>query len=123
MTVECVASDTYHDIVDVLRDMQRNVVFKSPAAAESAKTLMLVIEIAANEIERLRAGDPWISVHDALPSLDDHGDPFAVLVTMPGGQVTIGSCDHGDGRVRWCCESTDKPTHWKPLPAAAKRET
>ena len=120
MPITAVATDTYHDIVDVLRDMQRNVEFKSPGAAESAKTLTLVIEIAANEIERLRAGDPWISVHDALPSLDDCGNPFPVLVTMPNGRVTIGSCDHDDGPPRWYCESTDKPTHWKPLPAAAK---
>lgn len=117
MVAICNPKPRYDDIVDVLRDMQRNVVFKSPDAAESAATLMLVIGIAADQIEYLRQGEPWFSASEYLPPMDQHGNPVPVLVAMPGGEVSVGSCDHDNRSVRWYCESTEKPTHWKPLPA------
>lgn len=123
MVAACKQQPRYDDIVDVLRDMQRNVVFKSPEAAASATTLMQVIGIAADQIEYLRQGSPWFSVDDCLPAMDGHGNPIPVLVTMPCGEVTIGSCKHDARGVRWYCESTAKPTHWQPLPSPAKNKS
>lgn len=121
MVASCQQKRDYNDIVDVLRDMQRNVVFKSPEAAASAATLMQVIGIAADQIEYLRKGEPWFSVDECLPAMDSMGNAIPVLVTMPHGDVTIGYCDQDEFGHRWHCESTYKPTHWKPLPPPAKK--
>lgn len=122
MVAACEKGQHYDDIVDVLRDMQKNIVFKSPEAAASAAALMQVIGIAADQIEYLRQGEPWISVDDFLPAMDSMGNATPVLVTMPRGDVTIGYCDQDEYGHRWHCESTDKPTHWKPLPSPAKKK-
>lgn len=60
----------------------------------------------------------WISVEERLPETDYMGNPVPVLVALPGwyGQRTIGYCDNDEYGVRWHCESTQKPTHWMPLP-------
>ena len=122
MVVTCDQKQGYDDIVDVLRDMRRNVVFNSPEAAASAATLMQAIGIAADQIEYLRKGEPWFSVYDCLPAMDAHGNAIPVLVTMPHSDVTIGYCDQDEYGHRWHCESIHKPTHWKPLPSPAKNE-
>ena len=71
---------------------------------------------AANEIERLRAERRWISVEERLPEPDYMGNPVGVLTCLPDGERCIGFCDNDEYGVRWHCQSTQKPTHWMPLP-------
>jgi len=60
----------------------------------------------------------WIPVTERLPEPDYMGNSVAVLVYLPRGkEVCVGFCDNDEYGVRWQCESTDKPTHWMPLPA------
>lgn len=59
----------------------------------------------------------WISVQERLPEPDYMGNAVAVLVYLPRGKdVCIAFCDNDEYGVRWQCKSTDKPTHWMPLP-------
>jgi hypothetical protein len=58
----------------------------------------------------------WIPVSERLPEPDFMGNPVGVLVCLPGGEVCIGFCDNDEHGVRWHCQSTQRPTHWMPLP-------
>jgi len=59
---------------------------------------------------------PWIPVGDRLPEPDYMGNPVGVLACLPDGERCIAFCDNDEYGVRWQCNSTQKPTHWMPLP-------
>ena len=59
----------------------------------------------------------WIPVTERLPEPDYMGNAVGVLACLPDGKVCIGFCDNDEYGVRWQCNSTQKPTHWMPLPA------
>jgi len=58
----------------------------------------------------------WIPVGDRLPEPDYMGNPVGVLACLPDGERCIAFCDNDEYGVRWQCNSTQKPTHWMPLP-------
>ena len=70
------------------------------------------LEQAASEIERR-----WIPVGERLPEPDYMGNAVGVLACLPDGERCIAFCDNDEYGVRWNCNSTQKPTHWMPLPA------
>lgn len=58
----------------------------------------------------------WIPVSERLPEPDYMGNPVGVLACLPDGERCIAFCDNDEYGVRWQCNSTQKPTHWMPLP-------
>jgi hypothetical protein len=83
------------------------------------KDLLIRIRSGSDEsiIEALDELLPrWISVTERLPEPDYMGNAVGVLACLPDGERCIAFCDNDEYGVRWNCNSTQKPTHWMPLP-------
>jgi hypothetical protein len=72
--------------------------------------------LAAELKERQYRLARWIPVEERLPEPDYMGNSVGVLACLPDGERCIAFCDNDEYGVRWQCNSTQKPTHWMPLP-------
>ena len=94
-----------------MKDLLITIYNGGDEAVEAAQQIAGLSEIVPQDDE-----PGWIPVEERLPEPDYMGNSVGVLACLPDGERCIVFCDNDEYGVRWQCNSTQKPTHWMPLP-------